>query len=477
MDHDYIKHLRDHNPTVKLLKADNAPLIISFLYLVFKSRNKITLSNGEMISKLSDFITNLRQIHGDRVYPDTASNYMNAWTNDHYLRKYYPQDSDEPVFDLTPGTEKALDWIRDLDKKEFVGTESRLLNIFSMLKEIVTKSLDDPEERIQDLENQKEQIEQEIKKIRSGRIDRLNPTRIRERYFEVEDTAHKLLSDFRQVEYNFRELDSAARKKIIESDLRKGRLLEAVFKDQDFIWESDQGKSFKAFWEFLMSQNKQDELSRLIKAVIALPEIQSIKQGNFIERLKVNLIGAGDKVYKTNSLLIEQLRKYLDDKTYLENKRIVDIIKEIESNAIRQKDHPPAERYFLELEDKPQLDFFMERPLFSPPKNPVITDHIIEEGKSDVDMTNLYEQLYVNPAELKMKIREMLKGTSQVTLKQVTERFPVEKGLSELVAYFSIASEDPKATIHETETEKIIIYNSKSEKKSEVELPLAIFTK
>lgn len=477
MDHDYIKHLKEHNPTVKLLKADNAPLIISFLYLVFKNRNKITLSNGELISKLSDFIKNLRQIHGEQVYPDTASNYLNSWANDHYLRKYYPPESDEPVFDLTPGTEKALDWIRDLDRKEFVGTESRLLSIFSLLKEIVTKSHDNPEERIQDLEKQKEQIEQEIKMVKAGQMERLNPTRIKERYFEVEDTAHKLLSDFRQVEYNFRELDVAARKNIIESDLRKGGLLEIVFKDQDFIWESDQGKSFQAFWEFLMSQNKQDELNKLIKYVINLPEIQGIRQENFIERLKVNLIEAGDKIYQTNSLLVEQLRKYLDDKTYLENKRIADIIKEIESNAIRVKDHPPVEKAFCELEDKPQLDFFLERPLFSPPKNPVIANNTIEEGKALVDMSHLYEQQYIDPEELKLKIRKMLNDSTQVTLKQVTEKFPVEKGLAELITYFSIASKDTKAVISESETERIMIYNSRSEKFSEIELPRTIFSR
>jgi hypothetical protein len=199
------------------------------------------------------------------------------------------------------------------------------------------------------------------------------------------------------VEYNFRELDAAARKNFIESDLRKGRLLEVVFKDQDFIWESDQGKSFQAFWKFLMSQNKQDELNKLIKSVIALPEIQGIRQENFIERLKVNLIEAGDKIYQTNSLLIEQLKKYLDDKTYLENKRIADIIKKIEINAIRVKDHPPVEKAFCELEDKPQLAFFMERPLFSPPKNPVIANNTIEEGKAHVDMSDLYEQQYIDP--------------------------------------------------------------------------------
>src|SRR5690606_12767670 len=141
----------------------------------------------------------------------------------------------------------------------------------------------------------------------------------------------------------------------------------------------------------------------------ALPEIQEIKQDNFMERLKVSLIEAGDKVYKTNGLLIEQLRKYLDDKTYLENKRIADIIKEIEGQAIRIKDNPPMEKAFLELEDRPLLDFVLERPLFSPPQNPVITDQLIEEGEANIDMANLYEQQYINSEELQANIREMLR--------------------------------------------------------------------
>lgn len=477
MDHDYIRHLKEHNPSIKLLKADNAPLIISFMYLAFKSRHKNTLANNELLSMLSDYLYALRQQYGERAYPDTAQHYLNSWANDHYLRKYYPPNSDEPVFEMTPGTEKALNWIRDLDRKEFIGTESRLLNIFSMLKEIVSKSLEDPQERIADLEKQKKQIEEEIQKVKAGQMDRLNPTRIRERYFEVEDTAHKLLSDFRQVEYNFRDLDTAARKNIIESDLSKGRLLELVFKDQDFIWESDQGKSFLAFWEFLMSQDKQEELNKLIRTVAEMPEIQGVKQESFMERLKVNLIEAGDKVYKTNSLLIEQLRKFLDDKAYLENKRIMDLIREIEADAIQLKDHPPADKNFMALETKAALDFIMERPLFSPPKNPVISEQLIEEGQADLDMATLYEQLYINPEELKANIREILKENEQVSLKKLIEKYPVKRGLSELIAYFSLASNDPKALIMEGKMEKILIFNDKTARFSEVELPQTIFSR
>src|SRR5574337_648725 len=271
MDHDYIRYLRDHNPTVRLLRLDNAPLIISFLFFQFKRNNRMVISNTELTTGLADYLYSLREQHGDGVYPGSAQDYLTAWTNDGFLRKFYPADSDEPVFELTPATEKALDWIKDLEKKEFVGTESRLLKIFDLLKEIVYKSSADPAQRLEELAAQKQDVELEIAKIEAGIIERLNETQVKERFFEVQDSARKLLSDFRQIEYNFRELDRVVREKQIDSSLKKGKLLDDIFKGQDLINDTDQGRSFRAFWEFLMSQAKQDELDELIRAVLALP--------------------------------------------------------------------------------------------------------------------------------------------------------------------------------------------------------------
>jgi hypothetical protein len=45
------------------------------------------------------------------------------------LRKFYPSGSDEPHFDLTPSTEKAITWLASLIERAFVGTESRLLTL------------------------------------------------------------------------------------------------------------------------------------------------------------------------------------------------------------------------------------------------------------------------------------------------------------------------------------------------------------
>ena len=56
----------------------------------------------------------------------------------------------------------------------------------------------------------------------------------------------------------------------------KGVLLEEIFGDRDAIVGSDQGKSFRAFWDFLMSPARQEELTGLFSKVFRPGARQSI---------------------------------------------------------------------------------------------------------------------------------------------------------------------------------------------------------
>ncbi len=476
MDYEYIRYLKDHNPSLRLLRLENAPLIVSFLYQHFKSDNNIVLSSIELTTRLSDYLHNLRENYGDDIYPDSAKNYLERWATEGFLRKYYMPDSDEPVFELTPATEKAIEWIRDLDKKEFVGTESRLLKIYEILKEIVYKSSDDPQKRVAELERQRQEIDKEIEKIKAGEIEKFSETQIKERFYEVYDTARKLISDFRQIEYNFREIDRSLREKQLNNNLKKGKLLEDVFRSHDLLWQTDQGNSFRAFWEFLMSQSKQEELDDLIESVNRLPEVRNIKNDDFIDRIKVSMIEAGDKVNKTIHHLIEQLRRYLDDKTLLENKRIIEVIRTVKASALKIKDNPPMDKDFMTVEDRPEIRLIMERPLFSPAKGVEIRAAELEEGNADsVDASVLYRQLYIDYDILKNNIRELLKFKTQVTLKQITDVYPIEKGLTEILAYYDIASKDSKSFINDETTEAITIKNRETNRYFEIQMPQVIF--
>ena len=475
MDYHRIKNLKEEHPTIRLFNADNSPLIMSFLFQAFKQNNKITIPNDELVSNLTDTIYSIRNTYGDDLYPDSAQNYLDTWANEVYLRKYYPPDSDEPCFELTPQTEKALEWIHELENREFVGTESRLIKIIEMLKEIAYRNSDDKTIRLADLERKRSEIEEEIGKINSGILEKLSNTQIKERYFDIYDTSNKLLSDFKQIEYNFRQLDQEVRKKQIISDIQKGEMLKNIFSSQDILLDSDQGRSFQAFWELLMSQNKQDELDELIELIVRLPEIQDIKRDDTLDGLKNHLIEAGYRVNNTNHILIEQLRKYLDDRIYLENKRIIEIIREIKSIAVEIKNNPPSHKEIISIPGRPQIEMIMERPLWDVSVSPELRKDDLEEGSSTlVDTQQLYSLFDINREELKTRIDELLSITSQFTLKTLIEKYPVERGLAEILIYVDIALKNENVSVNEDIYETMIVWNKISNKQFEIKLPQII---
>ena len=304
-----------------------------------------------------------------------------------------------------------------------------------------------------------------------------DPTQVKERFFQVEDTARKLLADFRQVEYNFRALDRATRERIATSEKAKGALLDEIFAEHDVIWDSDQGKSFRAFWEFLMSPARQAELEGLLEAVYGLEPVRDLEPGPFLARIKFSLLEAGEKVYRTNNLLVEQLRKFLDDQAWLENKRIMEIIRAIERRAVEMKDTPPDARDLTTLDDvRPTLELVMERTLYSQPKKPLVAIDTFTEGDADLSLTALYEQTYVDERELAAYVREALQGESQVTLAQVVIQHPIRKGLAEVIGYLNLAARDANSIVSEDERETLMV-TYRDGKTRRVDLPRVIFVR
>lgn len=479
LDYDYLLRLKQGHPTLRLLAADNAPLIVSFLYLQFIKPNRRAVDWPELISALDDYLFHLRAIHGEDLYPKTARQYLTDWSEGEtpFLRRYYTENSDQPELDLTPATEKAIDWLRELEARDFVGTESRLLTVFELLREMVLGTEQDPEARIGELERRKSEIDTEIERIRAGRLELMDPTRVRERFQQAEDTARRLLADFRQVEHNFRELDRATRERIALGDKSKGATLDEIFAGHDEIRDSDQGSSFRAFWEFLMSPPRQAELDELLETVYGLVAVRELHPGDFLQRIRYLLLDAGEKVFLSNNQLVEQLRKYLDDQAWLENRRIMDLIKGIEKSAVAVKDAAPAEKVFAEVDEpRPDVDLIMSRGLYRPPIPSLIESLELSEGESDIEVDALFRQVYVDEAVLAANIRRLLQRNSQVSLVQVVQRFPVTKGVAELVGYLNVASRDDKAMVDAGREELLTVTDHRGWRRR-VRLPKVVFVR
>lgn len=117
---------------------------------------------------------------------------------------------------MTPAFEKAFAWVASLKGRSFVGTESRLHTVVELLRQIVHGTEVEPDVRLAELRRRRDEIDAEIAAVESGIVTVLDATGVRDRYQQLSATARDLLSDFREVEENFRLLDRADVKRIIE---------------------------------------------------------------------------------------------------------------------------------------------------------------------------------------------------------------------------------------------------------------------
>ncbi|WP_433562095.1 DUF3375 domain-containing protein [Nocardia sp. CA-151230] len=462
-------------PAWRLLRADHAPLVLSFLGQVFVDENVRAISAAELESRLDDELYALNERLGEGTFPKSPAAYLNDWAapESGWLRKYYPPDSDEVHYDATPAVEKALAWVKSIQDRSFIGTESRLNTAFELLRQMAFGTENDPQVRLAELQRRRDAIDVEIEAVRRGRFEVLEPAAQRDRYQQFVATARELLADFREVEANFRQLDRDLRAQIATWSGAKGQLLDELLGNRNSIADSDQGRSFQAFYDFLLSHDRQVEFAELLAKVQVLDAVDADPR---MRRIHHDWLAAGSRTQATVRLLSEQLRRFLDDQEWLENRRVMVILRSIESNALRVKDIRDPQ---LEVEidaTAPEVVLPMERPLYRPvDKAPLVSTGIVEAAE-DVDADLLFEQVFVDPARLVEGVCGALRGRGQIGLTELLERNPLEQGLAELVTYLSLA--DPGfAVVFDEHTRERVQWRDADGNSRQAEIPRVTFTR
>ena len=461
LDYATLEILRTRHPAWRLLRSDHAPLIASFLQRVFIVPNVRVMAAVDLAEALEDELYALREQLGENSFPKSAQEYLNDWVSIEkgWLRKFYQQGSDEPQFDLTPATEKAIAWLSALSERNFVGTESRLLTLFDLLKQISEGSESDPHKRITELHKKRSEIDAEIARMQAGDVPLLDDSALKDRFQQFMQLARELLADFREVEYNFRQLDRKVREQIALWEGAKGALLEEIMGERDAIGDSDQGKSFRAFCDFLMSSRRQEELTTLLERVLALPPVIELKPDVRTRRVHYDWLEAGEHTLRTVAQLSQQLRRFLDDQAWLENRRIMDILHGIETKALALRQSAPAGDIMNIAQPGASIELAMERTLFTPAFKPLIANIAVQAGGDDVDPSALYTQIVVDKARLVRHIRQALQARAQITLYELIDKQPLQLGLAELIAYLQLGSESFKAVVDEN-TEDLITWET-----------------
>jgi hypothetical protein len=180
---------------------------------------------------------------------------------------------------------------------------------------------------------------------------------------------------------------------------------------------------------------------------------------------------------RTVARLSQQLRRYLDDQVWLENKRIMQLIRGVEQHALTLRENAPSGTVIEIDEAAPELHLPFERPLFSPPLTLNLAAAVVLEGEESTDTEGLFAQSFVDRARLQEQIRRALQTRPQISLAELIATHPLEHGLAELIAYLSLASEDDHARIDDGSTQALEWIEQPSGTRRRATVPLVIFAR
>lgn len=454
----HIVEILKDSPCVALLRARHCNIIIEFFGNVFNEDSVVSSEN--IHSQLADFLNSNdietydeNDILPTDTYEEKAVKYISKWTDNGFLTNYRNEDG-EIYYELSSHSSKVIDWLSGLKREEYIGTESKFKSIITQLKELVEYTNEDKEKRLQLLEDKKQEIEHQIQQLKMGEdVKVFEEYEIVPRFQQISKLAKELLSDFKDVDDNFKNIIKEIYQKQIDPTLNKGGILQYTFDALDELKSSPQGKSFYAFWEFLLAREMQTELETMISDLFKTLRERNIDTSDtFLGNMVSYLFESGNKVYQTNDKMADKLSRIIRDNTSSMSditKQIVQDIKNLLIDISKKNGSPDIS---LSIDDGIDINIPFDRKItFEQSEN---IEYTLKPTSSELNINDLNElgkvfsNIIIDKKILEQNIKSSLRDSSQITLSDVIAKHPLQQGLPELFGYFGVLNNFQHKTIN-----------------------------
>ena len=453
----------NHSPSAELLKAKYREQLILFFATVFSEEHKV-VAQETLYQYLSDFLDhqalNEDEEASAKTFDEKAKNYIRTWTNKGFLTNYQDEQGDI-FYELSSHTIKVLDWIGSLKKEEYIGTESKFKNIFNQLKELVEFTNEDKEKRLEILLAKRDELQAQIDSLQAGEdVKVFEEYEIIPRFNQLTQQAKELLSDFKEVEDNFKNITKEIYQKH-SGQHTKDDILQFTFDALDQLKESPQGKSFYAFWSFLLMPDLQEEWNILTEELYNTLQQKNIAVNDtFLRSMKNHLYYSGEKVSKANDKMAEKLSRIIRETENSDSEATKATLSEIKKLLIDISKRSEVPDISFELETFSDVNIPFERKLTNQKRE--VPQYAQHPKNANTSLTNiaqldkLFARRIVDRETVRKHIREVLREKKQATLADiVAKQGGVKDGLAELVTYLSVGLEF-KHLINEGKTQEII---------------------
>lgn len=384
---------------------------------------------------------NSAELKDDPIY------YLRQWSSEslrYFYCEYDGQTGTEPLYKITPELQKAYSFVVSMNEysNNFVPTESRFKEILEILKEVHMSIEGNAQMYLDDLLAQRAALDEKIEKAKKGEVISLSDSQIRERFLQFQHDAIELLDDFRQVDANLCNLDKEIMQDILNWTGPRGELLDKYFDQNEYIENTDQGRSVKAFSRLLLSSSDDELIMTRIDNLINHKAVASLHKDERIHNIHDSWLNARLNIERIMGASTKRIKSFLQPANLDANRFLKERIKSITQKVsdLTKEDGLevlPPELFELEI-PRAEINLPYDRPLAS------VSDRLefnteIKKDEFKADDHKLFDQVVVNPELLASRISEFMDNADEVDLYDIVQKYPLDHGITELTTYVKLA--------------------------------------
>jgi hypothetical protein len=335
------------------------------------------------------------------------------------------------------------------------------------------------ERRIAALKEQQEVLQAQIDSIEQTKTaEAYTPVQLTERFANALDLARGLAADFRQLEENFKEVARALAEAQCLPGTTKGRIVGQLLDTHAALKDSPQGQSFYSFWNLLSSPSRQQRWRDLVRQIYSLEGIDpALRTNKLLERLSSRLLVEGERVVRSNERMAATLRRALEGVATGEERRLRELVREIQQLALSCRLDPPDENAFTEAGGPPDVFGSFSRSFWQVDATGKVTGEIeFAEETLDWDMVKRFRNLTdLNLSRLRQQVQACLISADSVLLSEVLRTFPPREGILEVIGYLVLAMQQATHYVANDQFSTILITHG--EKLETWRFPEALFAR
>lgn len=467
-----------NSPSVKLLRmTERAELYIVLIEEAFSS-NSIQVSYATLLQAISKSY----QYYKKPLEQGDAKRILNDLVNEGILIEA------EGLYQRTDAYQQISNLLEMQGSGVTNTTQSHLLNVQNLCREIVTALNPDPVERKREIRKKIKVLENQLKRIDSGDNLVMSDDQARAQMLYLYESARRLPNDFTKISEDIVSLANELKAMALDESSNRADKLGFFLKQIEQLAASESGRVFTNFRNQLLETEAKEQFDADIKSLLSFNnESRYLNDGEslFLRRLNRRLSKSTLQVVEIRQKATRTLKNFMRLTFDRETIRLTDKITDFKRlaskfpSALNRRDQDIE---FIVNETAPQFSIASPIRLSYPEKTIQLSDIGVNSNKTTIslELANEIRSMSITAKEVAKKVVDVINQQGPVTIKEINEFCPIDRGLDEVIGLMRVAIGLNVEVIEKegkTQNEKVTVYNAKTDRYFSAVVPVLLFTR